>query len=208
MKHYRKGLPVQYRKDFSQIDPTTLVALKRLSAFFNKFPHILPDDFFGAPNHLHPDEKCPHIGFFITRPAIKTYSISMKKKEDESPEKQFDKIKESFQYIAMFCLKNRIALQDYLNHKTKQMPTWMQHYREHNINPYVLFEFGDVNKFKTLNEDELTLWVGDLFEKIDSYKVRYHNSEKTKSLVKEAFKKVEQFLKKELQSEKKSLYSF
>ena len=200
LKHSRKGLPFQPRKDFSDIDHTTALTLKKLNAFFNKFSHISYDDFFGAPNILHPDEKCPPLNFFITRPAIKTYSLAIKKKEDESPEKQFDKIKESIHYIAMFCLKTRIPLESYLNHRTVNMPTWMQHYREHHVNPYVLFELGDLNTFRTLNEDERVIWSGDFFERIDVYKTRYYNSEKTKHLVKEAVKKIKEFLKKELQT--------
>jgi hypothetical protein len=100
----------------------------------------------------------------------------------------------------MFCLKNRIPLESYLNHRTGNMPTWMQHYREHHVNPYVLFELGDLNTFRTLDEDERVIWSGDFFERIDVYKTRYYNSEKTKHLVKEAVKKIKEFLKKELQT--------
>lgn len=200
LKHYRKGLPFQPRKDFSDIDYTNIVLLRKLNAFFNKFPHITYDDFLGAPNFLHPDEKCPPLNFFITRLAIKSYSLAIKKREDESPEKQLDKIKESFHYIAMFCLKNNLFLEDYLSHKTHNMPTWMQHYREHHVNPYAFFELGDFNKFKMMNEEERIVWSGDFFEKIDSYRTRYYNSERTKILVKEAANKIKNFLKKELQT--------
>lgn len=200
LKHFRNGLPFQYRKDFSDLTPSIVVYLRKLSYFFNKFPHINQDDFFGAPRVLHPDENCPPLSFFITRPAIRAYSLSMKKKENESPDKQLDKIKESFHFIGMFCLKNKIQLEQYLNHKTKNMPTWMEHYREHRINPYVLFEFGNLNRFKSINEEEKSVWAGDFFEKIDSYQTRYYNSEKTKELTKEAYKKIKDFLKKELQT--------
>jgi hypothetical protein len=124
----------------------------------------------------------------------------MKKKEDESPEKQLDKIKESFHFVAMFCLKNRIQIDDYLNHKTRSMPTWMQHYREHNVNPYALIGLGNLDRFRMMNEEERIIWSGDFFDRIDSYKTRYYTSEKTKTLVKEAIKKIKEFLKKELQT--------
>lgn len=200
LKHFRNGLPYQPRKDFSNISPTLVVQLRKINAFFSKFPHITPDDFFGAPRELHPDENCPPIQFFITRPAIRAYSLAMKKKEDESPEKQLDKIKESFHFVAMFCLKNRIQIDDYLNHKTRSMPTWMQHYREHNVNPYALIGLGNLDRFRMMNEEERIIWSGDFFDRIDSYKTRYYTSEKTKTLVKEAIKKIKEFLKKELQT--------
>lgn len=201
LKHYRNGQPYQPRKDFSDLDSTTIVAVKRLNAFFQKFPHITYDDFFGAPRTLHPDEKCPHISFFTTRPAIRTYSLAMKKKEDESPEKQLEKIRESFHFIALFCLRNKITLNQYIKHKTHNMPTWMQHYREHHVNPYALLGLSDFNNFGMLEEDQRKLWSGDFFEKIGSYKSRLHSSDKTKTFVHQALKKVEDFLKKELQSQ-------
>jgi hypothetical protein len=200
LKHYRNGQPYQPRKDFSNLDSTSIVAVKKLYAFFSKFPHISYDDFFGAPRELHPDENCPHISYFTARPAIRSYSLAMKKKEDESPEKQIEKIRESFHFIALFCLKNRIGLDQYIKHKTQNMPTWMQHYREHHVNPYALLGLSDFNNFGMLEEDQRKIWSGDFFDKIGSYKNRLHSSDKTKSFVHQALKKIEDFLKKELQT--------
>lgn len=200
LKHFRNGMPYQPRKDFSSISPTIVVQLRKLNSFFCQFPHITVEDFFGAPRELHPDENCPPLQFFITRPAIRAYSLVMKKREDNSPEKQLDKIKDSFHFIAMFCLKNRIQLDQYLSHKTKSMPTWMQHYREHHVNPYALLELGNIDRFRTMNEEELVFWSGDFFDKIDTYKTRYFTSDRTKALVKEAVRKIKEFLKKELQT--------
>lgn len=198
LKAYRMGKPFQPRKDFSKLSPTILLSLKKLSNFFTKFKHIEPQDFFEAPSILHPQEPCPPIDFFITRAAIKTYSLAAKKKIDESPEKQIDNIKDSLQFIAMFCLKNKIYLENYLKFKLSNMPIWMKHYREHHINPYSIMELGDLDEFKLLAEDEKAIWAGDFFQKIDSFKVRYYNSPKTRFLVKEATKKIKDFLKKEL----------
>jgi len=202
LKNVRRGQPYNVRKDFSDMSPDIIVYLKKLSSFFYKFKHIKIDDFFAAPSIIHPDEKCPPLNFFITRPAIKLYSLSIQKMEDESPENQLDNIKESLRFIAMFCLKNKIQLEDYLYHKTSNMPTWMQHYREHHVNPYTMLELGDINKFKSMNEEERIIWSSDFFTKIDKFKTRYHNSEKTKTFLKEGVKKIKEFLKKELQISK------
>ena len=40
----------------------------------------------------------------------------------------------------------------------------------------------------------------DFFDKIDTYKTRYFTSDRTKALVKEAVRKIKEFLKKELQT--------
>ena len=200
LKHFRNGEPYTIRKDFSNISPTIIVQLKRLSAFFSKFPHITVDDFFSSPRKLHPDEKCPPLQFFITRPAIRAYSLAIKKREDESPDKQIQQIKDSFRFIAMFCIKERIPVDDYLNHKTRGMPTWMKYYREHHVNPYALMELGDLNKYRPENEEERMLWAGDLYDKIDTFKTRYFMSQNTRNVAKEAVKKIKEFAKKELQT--------
>jgi hypothetical protein len=76
----------------------------------------------------------------------------------------------------------------------------MQHYREHHVNPYALLGLSDFNNFGMLEEDQRKLWSGDFFEKINTYKTRLFSSDKTKTFVNQAIKKVEDFLKKDLQS--------
>jgi hypothetical protein len=202
LKFSRNLLPYNPRKDFTKINYNTVVFLKKLNAFFTKFPHIKKTDFFYSPIALHPDEKYPDLSFFITRAAIKSYSVYMKKRLSESPENQFEHIKESIHFVAMFCLKNSIKLEDYINQKTINMPTWMQHYREYRVNPYVLLELGNVSSFKYMEEDEKSIWAGDFFDNVNSFVTRYHNSQKAKSFIKEGLSRVENFLKKELYYQK------
>ena len=199
LKYSRHGMPYTPRKDFTEINSSVIVYLKKLNIFFNKFPHIYPKDFFESPIILHPNEKYPTLDFFITRAAIKTYSLAIKKKQSESPENQLESIRESIHFIAMFCVKNNLTIEDYINHKSRNMPTWMEHYREHRVNPYVLIELSTFDKFKSLQEDEKKIWAGDFFDNLDAFKIRYHNSQKTKTFVREAFTKVKNFLKKDLQ---------
>jgi hypothetical protein len=199
LKYSRNGQAYTPRKDFSGLDASTILFLKKINIFFGKFEHISCEDYFKAPLLLHPDEKYPHLGYFITRPAIKTYSLAMKKLEDESPENQIEKIKESIRFITMFCLQNRINIDQYLDHRTFNMPTWMQHYREHTVNPYALIGVGSLDRFLMLQEDEKALWAGNFFEKYDTFRIRFYNSKKTKELVTEAYSRMKIFLKKELQ---------
>lgn len=196
LKHFRNGLPYQPRKDFSDISPEHVTLLKRLANFFGKFPHIKWDEFFGAPRAIHPDEKCPPLKFFITRAAIRAYGLYQKQLEDQSPEKQFDKIKEGLRFIAIFCLKHRITLDQYLNYKINNMPVWTQHYREHNINPYCLMELGELS-LRNMSEDERAFWAPQLFDNIDAYRNRYHNSP-AKSSIKQATSKIKIFITEEL----------
>ena len=199
LKNLRDCKPFQYRKNFSDLSIEIKSLLIKLEYFFQKYSHIKINEYFEAPNKLHPEEKYPYLNFFTTRAAIRTYSIYKKQKEEENPENQFEEIKESLRFIGMFCFKNKISLNQYLNFKNGYMYSWLNHYREHRINPYGLMELGNLNNvFSLLSEDEQDLYSNTLLNKIETFKVRYHNSQKTKEYVKTITKKIEDFLKKEL----------
>ena len=199
-------MPYQPRKNFTDISAEMSVSLIKLESFFLKYKHIQIDEYFEAPIFLHEDEKYPPLSHFFTRSAIKTYTTYKNQKEDENPEKQFDKIKESIIFIGKFCLSNNIELKNYLTHRNSYMYSWINHYREHKINPYALMELGNFERVLfSLLEEERDIYASNLVEKLESFKVRYHNSHKTKNLVKESTKKIENFVKEYLQNNAKVL---
>lgn len=200
LKFSRKGQPYTPRKNFNDIDPNIVMNLRKISIFLSKYPHIKLEDYFKAPEYLHPDEDYPTLSFFTTLAATKNYTIFKKKMEDEDPEKQFDEIKESFRFIGMFCLENKIPLEKYLTHKTGYMVSWLNHYREHRINPYSLMEIdGIFHSLSSIPKDEIELFAKNLNDKIVAYKTRYMASKKTKALVSEATIKIKNFIKNNLQ---------
>lgn len=202
LKHSRKGQPYQPRKDFSSMDQNTIVLLKKISNFLSKYPHIRLEDYFKAPFLLHPDDEYPRLNFFTTLAATKQYSLFKKQQEDEDPENQFDQIKDSFHFIAMFCLENKIPLEKYSSHRTGYMYSWLNHYREHRINAYSIMEIPNIfNVLSSLPQDEVELFVKNLDEKFIAFKTRYLTSTKTKELVHQATKKIQNFLKNNLQSQ-------
>jgi hypothetical protein len=201
LKYSRKGEPYTPRKDFSNLDDNIIVSLKKIAIFLSRYPHIGLHDYFKAPYALHPENKYPDLNFFVSLGATKMYSLFKKTQEDEDPEKQFDKIKESFKFIGMFCLENNIPVEKYAYHKTGYMHSWLNHYREHRINPYSLMEMdGIFHSLTSLPQDEVELFAKNLNEKIVAYKTRYSSSKETKILVTEATKKIKDFVKKNLQS--------
>lgn len=200
LKFSRYGKPYQYRKNFDNLSDSVILNLKKLETFFSKYPHINIQNFFEAPISIYPDNPYPNLDYFNTRVAIRVYSLFNKKKENENPENQIDSIKESFSFIGMFCIKNKIQLDDYLKHKTGVIPSWMDHYRQRKINPYSLMEIGDI--IKTLDDtpsDIVDIFSENFNNKIITFKVRYNNSNKTIALVKQATSKIRDFVKKELQ---------
>jgi len=199
LKYSRFGKPVQFRKDFTDLSIEIKSILIKLENFFKKYSHIKIEEYFEAPIKLYPEEKYPYLDWFSTRAAIKTYSIYKNKKEEDNPENQFEEIKESLRFIGMFCLKNRIKLKDYLNYKSGYTHDWLNHYREHKINLYSLMELQNIDSIlNNISEEENEIFSNILTKKIDTFKVRYFNSKKTKEYVKTVTSKVEDFVKKEL----------
>lgn len=200
LKYQRYGEPYTERKNFDNLKEETKNIIVRLTDFFERFPQIDIVDFFYAPISVHPDEKYPYLDFFLGRPAIKVYNIYKKKKEAESPESQLDEIKKSLHFIGMFCLKNKIDVDKYIFHKEGHQFSWMKHYREFNVNAFALLEFKDINQtISTLEEDIRELYINDLADKLEIFKVRYYRSPITKKLVQDGLKKISDFVKNNLQ---------
>lgn len=199
LKNSRKGQPYQPRKNFDGLDPNTISYLFRISNFLKRYHHIDWNEYFESFNFLHPNEKYPSLNYFFSRNAIKTYALYQKQKEDRDPEKQFDDIKKSVKFIAMFCLQNKIYLEDYIYHKTGYMYSWLNHYREHRVNPYSLMEIGNIlSVLDKIPKDELYLFATNLQENIVAFKNRYIQSPKTQEYVKKLTATIKNFVKKEL----------
>jgi len=199
LKNYRRGEPYKQRKDFSNINPNTATSIIKISNFLKKFPHIKCDDFFEAPVFLYPNDKYPPLNSFTTRAALKNYAMYQKQKEDRSPDKQHDEIKESLRFIGMYCIDKKINLDAYLYKKSGYIYAWLDHYREHRVNPYCLFELGDVfSILNTIPKDELYLFATNLYEALVSYKNKYDKCLKTKEFIRDGVKKVKFFVEKEL----------
>lgn len=193
----QQGKPFKLRKDFEDLKSLPLVV--RLTNFFKRYPHIVPHEFFKAPYEIYPDTEHLDISYYLTRAAIKAYSLYQQKLKDTSPETQIEDIRKSLQYIGSFCIKNKLQLEDYIYHKTGCIYSWMLHYREHYINIYSLFEMGDLTSLlNRVSMEEKKILVDDLQQTIGTFKVRYFKSAPTKKFVKEGTDKIKKFLKESL----------
>jgi len=197
LKNFRQGEPYRPRKDFSNVNPNVAASLQKISNFLTRYNHIKLEEYFEAPNFLHKDEKYPSLNSFTSRAALKNYALYQKQKEDRNPENQFDEIKNGFRFIALFCVGSKISLANYLTHKNGYMYSWLNHYREHKINPYCLFELGNVvYALDQIPKDELSLFAQNLYDNIVAYHNRYNNSPKTKQYCKEIVKRISTFVEK------------
>jgi hypothetical protein len=82
-----KNQPYRLRKDFTKIDNTTQLSLKKLSYFFIKHKDINPTEFFKAPYQIYSPEETFRITFYTTQKAIHVYKIYKESlKKVDSPE--------------------------------------------------------------------------------------------------------------------------
>lgn len=198
LKHFRNGQPWKPRKDFTDLTSSDKLYLQKLSLFFAKFNHIVPEDFFAAPRNLHPDESTPPLKFFISRAAIKSYTIFQKQKINQSPDKQIEDIKRGLEYIALFCAERSLSLEQYVSHQDGNGPSWIEHYRTHSINPYCLMEL--LNFSSLSRETENAVWDSNLVENFFAFRNRYHQSDHAKKLVKDATSRISNFLKNRVET--------
>jgi hypothetical protein len=199
LKNLRRGQPYKLRKDFSDIDHNTIATLSKISKFLTNYPHINCEEYFASYNELHPDDKFPPLNFFYSRGAIRNFSLYQKQKQERDPERQLDEMKESMKFIGLFCIKQNIPLNQYLYHRNGCSYSWLNHYREHKINPYCLFVLGDAfSVLDSIPKDELYLFSSTLNENLLSFYRKYQNSFKTKTFLDQLHEKVKFFVEKEL----------
>jgi len=193
----KQNKPFKLRENFNDFANTKdYLFVNRLTNFFNRYPHINIQEFFAAPYERYPDTAHLEVQYYLTRAAIKAYSLFQKKLHDVSPDNQIESIRKSLQFIGSFCLKNKIQLENYLFHKTGCIYSWMMHYREHHTNIYSLFELGDLNSILlSIAKDEKELLVDDLQQIVTKFKTRYHTSKNAKVFVKEGTERIKKFLK-------------
>lgn len=189
--------PFKLRQNFTNFEKSAdYISLKKIVLFFNKYNHIKPETFFEAPYKIHTDTAHLPLNYFLTRAAIKCYSLYLKKQQDVSPDKQLNSIKDSLHYIGMFCLRHKIDIDRYIYHKTGYTYSWLIHYKNHHINIYSLFELGDIGTIVAdLPADEQYIFASDLIKDISAYKIRYYNSPDIKKLVQQGLIKIKNFLK-------------
>lgn len=187
-------LPYRLRKNFEKIDDKLFIALKKLSSFFKKYPHIKVEDFFKAPYSLYPDEKYFPIDYYYSLKAIKSYTLFNKKQINMDPDsdEQLKSIKESLVFINSFCRKNNLDVKNYIFHKTNNEHSFIIHLKEHNVNVYTLLGFNSFEKtLKGCNAEIVKFIIGeDIYNNVQVFRTRLYNSKKACKLVELGLKKI------------------
>ena len=192
--------PFKYRKNFTDFkENESYVFIKRLGTFFKKFNHINIQSFFDAPYKLYPDDDSIYdLKFYSSPRAIKVYSLYMKHLDQSDPDNNYHItfVKDSLMYIFKFCRDQRIQLNEYIKHKTGDIPTFILHLRDRYISIYSLFEFDDFEKMLyNIPDERLNFTIGENFiSSLANYRSRYYTSIKNKQITKEGIYKIQKLL--------------
>ena len=193
-----KNKPFSYRKDFSDMDESTQLHLTRISNLLFKYPHINPDEYFLAPYKAYPNAEHFTIDYYSGMGAVEAFSIYMRQIQEMPPDsdEQLNFIKKSLKFIGSFCIKSKIEVKDYPNHKTGLTYDWMKHIKRHEISVYAIMEFPEVSSIiQAAAEDERELFLGDVGTYFFGYKSKYLQSTIAKQLMREGLEKISKIVK-------------
>jgi hypothetical protein len=126
----------------------------------------------------------------------------MKQLQEKDPDcdDQIEFIQNSIKFIGLFCIKNKIKIDSYVDHKTGITYDWMKHVKNNEISIYSLMEFKELfEKVMGVPEDERELFLGDLSKRFYAFKDRYIKSQTAKYLVKEGMTRIKEIVESKLQ---------
>jgi hypothetical protein len=195
-----KNKPFKLKKDFSNIvDTDKHKFLKRISTLFEKHPEINPDLFFKAPYKLYPDVEYFGLDYFSTMRAVKSYTTYKKQIFLQDPDSQLEQIKESLTFITKFCIENNIYFHQYPQHRSSDLFTWMQHYKQNKINIYSVMGFPNIfSSAKSLAEDVQKFFVSEFIDQFQNLYILYNKSAELKPYIQKITPVLSNFVEKQL----------
>jgi hypothetical protein len=196
----QKNKPFKLKQNFADIvDTNKHKFLKRISTLFKKHPELNPDIFFRAPYILYPDVEFFGLDYFSTMRAVRCYTMYKKQIFLQDPDSQIDQVKESLQFIAKFCIQNKLYVHQYPYHRSSDLFTWMQHYKQNKINVYSVMEFSNIfSSVKSLAEDVQKIFVGEFVDQFQNLYMSYNKSTTLKPYIKKALPILSNFVERQL----------
>jgi hypothetical protein len=189
-----KNQPYRLRKNFDDIPSDVLVYLKRISNILRKFPSIHVNDYFKAPYSIYGVEEYFDLKYFTSQKAIRAYTLYVQKEPDFDPDSEdmLLKVLDSLKFLKEFLFANNISLQQYPSHMTNEMKSFILHWKERKIHPYVLIELPNALYYIRHEDQELLKFMfgENVYENIQLYTNRYFSSKKLKVLIKQGLKKL------------------
>jgi uncharacterized HAD superfamily protein len=182
--------PFRIRKNFENFDKDKEIYLDRLNKFFGSYPNIDIKEYFSAPYYLYDDVDYFDLEYFTTQKAKKDYAQYMKQLELMAPdsEQSLKRLIQGFKFISKFCKERDLTLQDYMSFSEKNIPSVLEHLKNHDINFYVIHALG-ITKFDIDNRI-LDFMFKDFWKTFQKTKNMFYASTKMKKLAKQAIQKL------------------
>lgn len=192
-----RGQPFRPRKDFDSFDESKAVFLTQINNMLTRYPHIKAESYFKAPYLLYPDTPLFELNYFASMKAVHDYTLYMKQLQELSPDddQQINWIRDSLRQIGIFCIKNKLTLEQFVNYKIGATYEWAKWIKNHQISIYSIMELPRIyEKIQDMIDDEKAFLLGDLAKDYLYLKTKYLNSIKAKHLIQEGTKKIENSL--------------
>jgi hypothetical protein len=177
--------PFKARKDFTKLDDTVKLALKRLDDLFFKFPDVDMTSFFEAPFFVQ-TKKYVELDFYTTQRAIRTYTLYNDRYLLNEPDSDMttEKVRDSFMFISNYCKEQGISIKHYITHVEPQAiyPAFFKHIKQRKINFFSLFAFPVEKVLSKFSYNELQEF-SECFTRINYIRAKYYSSRKTKQIV-------------------------
>jgi hypothetical protein len=199
-----RNKPFKLKNDFSNLEPSKALSLKRLYNFFTRNKDVDMQIYFSAPYKLYTDVQYFDLTYFASLRAVKTYTIYKKQLIETQPDTQLNNVKESLSVVTKFCLDNKINFEDYSTFRASNLePEWTYHFKHGKINAYTMMEFPNIYSIiQDIPSEEKELLLGNFGTNFLEYRTRYMSSKILRPFLKEAFIKVKLFVDRELNSKK------
>jgi hypothetical protein len=192
-----KKQPFKLRQDFTKLDQTTILQLKKLESFFKNNKYVNMEMFFTSPYVVYSADEFFDLQFFLTRKALTCFTLYCKQLEtlEADTEENIEKVKESLKFIYKYCVDNNLTLTDYNNLIIGQMPGVLSHLKEFKINFYILHGLNN-KQFQQVEKDLLEFIIPNFFKTYYITQQNYIKSIKLKKFFKGSLEIIEKQLLK------------
>jgi len=196
--------PFTLRKDFSKFDDASYILLKKLHAFFNKYPYINMSEYFMAPYKYYGPVGYFDLQYFTTVKAIKCFSLYQRQKETQDPDNDdtINECKAACSFIYKFCVDNNLTLEEYKTYTSGSVPDLLQHLKDHRINFYTIHGLNCEKSINRVEVDILNFIIKDFTDILNNTRINFQKSSKLKHVIRKAFAIIENKL---LQNKKQQI---
>lgn len=191
--------PFSIRKNFDDMDETTLFHIRRISHLLSKYPHITSEQYFKAPFVVYPEVEYFGLDYFSSMKAVEAYRLNTKRIDNLDPddEEQISFIGQSLRVILKTCNHYNTDPDNYPSLKTGITYEWMKQVKKHEISIYSTMAFSSIYSIiETTPADEVELFLGITPSDFLRYRERFNSSVNAKALVTQGIEKIKKIIRK------------